>query len=87
MLTAEEEKFAISLMDQCNADEREKWLSIMRFGMGTLIQNPKFLIDVICQRAKQEHEEKVKPSNWTVGEIAGELLDYLGLSFVEGEAA
>lgn len=44
-----DDNFAIDLTDKCTTDEQ--WLSVMRFGMQTLLDDPLLLMECIVRRA------------------------------------
>lgn len=57
----EDEKFASQL---CNATKtHEEWLSVMRFGMSTLLGDQCVLIDLIFTEAVREKGRNDKPRN------------------------
>ena len=86
MLTPEQESFAIALTRQCKPEEREKWTSIMAFGMGTLLKSPEFLMELIVDRAQVEHTAKVHGGARTLGETAAFIAKDLGLAVARREA-
>jgi len=85
MLTPEQESFALALTRECKPEEREKWISIMAFGMGTLLQSPDFLMELIVDRARVEHQAKVSPGSRTLGETAAFIARDLGLYVAKRE--
>lgn len=73
----------------CNSTEtHEEWLSVMRFGMNTLLGDPLVLIDCIFTEAKREKERNDKPRNQQeVPAIAWEIFEELELKITNGEDA
>lgn len=77
----ETEKLATQL---CNSTKtHEEWLSVMRFGMNTLLGDQLVLIDCIFTEAKREKERADKPRNQQeVPAIAWEIFGELELKVV-----
>lgn len=81
-----EGRFAESLVRECpvGIDGHEKWLSIMRFGLGTLQKSPAFLLHLIVMRAELEYSQQSSTDKFLLlGETAAKLADELGLQLVE----
>ena len=78
MTNTEREQFAVDLTDR--TPEKSQWLAIMRFGMDSLLKEPKLLMELIVRRAVREHDESMivskQPSDFAV-----ELVGQLGLKF------
>lgn len=86
ILTPEQESFVIALTHECKPNEREKWTAVMAFGMGTLLQSPEFLMELIVERARVEHTSKVHGGGRTLGETAAFIAKDLGLTLAKREA-
>lgn len=73
----------------CNSTKtHEEWLSVMRFGMNTLLGDQLVLIDCIFTEAKREKERADKPRNQQeVPVIAWEIFGELELKITNGEDA
>lgn len=69
-MTTEQQQFAIDLADK--ASSHEQWLAIVRFGLGTLINNQPLLAEIICREAQCE-AEKSHASHVAADHIAGIL--------------
>lgn len=54
--TADMEQFAISLADKC--EDHEAWLAIVRFGLGTFMENQALMIEVIAREAVKQLDRK-----------------------------
>lgn len=54
--TADMEQFAISLADKC--EDHEAWLAIVRFGLGTFMENQALMIEVIAREAAKQLDRK-----------------------------
>lgn len=48
----EKENFAITLTDSCKT--HKEWLAVVRFGLGTLLEDQHTLIEVIVREAQRE---------------------------------
>lgn len=70
--------FAIELTDKCRTDA--EWLAVMRFGLDTLLKNPRVLMECIARRAEVLKQQSEFPSK-VAADFAAELLDTLGLRF------
>lgn len=79
MAESDREQFAVDLTDKC--DTRFQWLAVMRFGMETLLKEPKLLMELVVRRATREREES-KSNSKCVADFAAELISVLGLKFV-----
>jgi hypothetical protein len=53
---ADIEQFAISLTDKC--EDHEAWLAIVRFGLGTFMENQALMIEVIAREAAKQIDRK-----------------------------
>lgn len=73
-----DENFAIELTDKCRTDA--EWLSVMRFGLETLLKNPSVLMECITRRAEVLKQQSELPSKVTA-DFAVELFKTLGLRF------
>lgn len=73
------ENFAVELTDKC--ENRVQWMSVMRFGLETLLKEPKLLMELVVRRASRELEES-KSVTKVVADFAADLLSELGLKFV-----
>lgn len=58
----------------------------MAFGMGTLLQNPDFVMQLVIDRALVEHTAKVHGDARTLGETAAFIAHDLGLTVAKREA-
>ncbi|HYE73500.1 MAG TPA: hypothetical protein VEF04_09215 [Blastocatellia bacterium] len=50
------EQFAVNLTDNCKM--HEEWLSVVRFGLKTLLENQPLLIEIIAREASRQLERK-----------------------------
>lgn len=68
----------------CNSTKtHEEWLSVVRFGMNTLLGDQLVLIDCIFTEAAREKERNDKPRNkQDVPAIAWEIFEELELKIV-----
>jgi hypothetical protein len=73
------ENFAVELTDKC--ENRAQWLSVMRFGLETLMKEPKLLMELVVRRASRELAESQSVTK-VVADFAADLLSELGLKFV-----
>ncbi len=74
------EDFAIEITDKC--DTREQWLAVVNYGRGTLIREPKLMMEVVVRRAEREHREQAPTGKpWCVADYAAELCGLLTLEF------
>jgi hypothetical protein len=55
-LTNDMENFAIDLTD--NSQSHEDWLSVVRFGMGTLLENQALFFEIIWREAEKQLKRK-----------------------------
>ncbi len=70
--------FAIQLTNQTKT--HEEWLSVMRFGMNTLLEDEITLIECVVTEAMREKARGDKPSNTQeLPTIVWEILDELKL--------
>lgn len=75
------EPIALQLCRQTKT--HEEWLTVMRFGMNTLLDDQLVLIDCIFQEAQREYDRKDKPRNsQDVQTIAWEIFEELELKIV-----
>jgi hypothetical protein len=74
---SELEEFAIELTDKCPT--HKEWLMVMNFGMGTLVKNQLFLIELIFKEA--ERLAKLRSDAYTVIDGAVFICSELGLRF------
>lgn len=53
------EQFAVTLTDQCRT--HEEWLAVIRYGLGTLLENPALFIEIIWRQAvKMQETHQIK---------------------------
>lgn len=73
----------------CNSTKtHEEWLSVMRFGLNTLLGDQLVLIDCIFTEAQREYDRKDKPRNTQdMQTIAWEIFEELELKITNGEDA
>ena len=79
----DQENFVVNLTDTC--DTHEKWLSIMRFGLVTLLGQQRLLAELLVREAQRERERSAIPSHVVADHIAkiiAKIIDELGLKFV-----
>jgi hypothetical protein len=50
------ENFAVQLTDSCKS--HEDWLAVIRYGLGTLMQNQLLFIEIIIREATRQVERK-----------------------------
>ena len=72
------ENFAFDLTSKTNT--HTEWLGVVRFGLGTLLENQKLLAEIICNEARQE-AIRSNASHDASDHIAS-ILAELGLKFV-----
>lgn len=60
------------------ANDEERWLSVMRFGLATLLGDQPFLVDLICERAERDTLAELPESGAVTVRVA-ELMAKLGL--------
>lgn len=82
-MEADQENFAVTLTDRC--DTHEQWLSVVRFGMPTLLRSPAVLIEIIVREAVKRGRHNAVKSR-VVADDAAEILGELGLRFTTTEA-
>lgn len=73
-----DENIAIELTDNCQTDDQ--WFAMMNFGMPTLLNEPKLLMECITRRACRKQREVGIPSK-CVADFAAEIIGCLGLRF------
>jgi hypothetical protein len=78
-MTIEQENFAVRLTS--SADDHHSWLAVVRFGMGTLINNQPLLAEILVAQAVKIAAKT--PNNNAADEIAG-IMRELGVRFVVG---
>ncbi len=73
----------------CNSTKtHEEWLSVIRFGINTLLADQLVLIDCIFSEATREKERNDKPRNQQeVPVIAWEIFEELKLKITNGDDA
>jgi|688.fasta_scaffold779448_2 hypothetical protein len=79
MTSFEREQFAVDLTDR--TPDKSQWLAIMRFGLDSLLKEPKLLMELIARRAVREKFE-TKTESKAVSDFAAEILGELRLKFV-----
>lgn len=72
------ENFAVNLTDDCKT--HEEWLAVVRFGLGTLMQNQLLLVEIIWREAEKRQLPPHK-----VSDQARFIFDELGLKLVLAE--
>jgi hypothetical protein len=76
----EYEDFAVTLTDQ--AKTHGEWLSIVKFGLPTLMQDQKLLMEIIVRRAQVVCDQNKKHvPHRVVADDAWVIMDELGLKF------
>lgn len=70
----EKDNFAIELTDKTKS--HEEWLAVVRFGLGTLLQDQHILIEVIVREAQRE---AAKHPHHVAADHAASILRELGL--------
>lgn len=75
----DQENFAIQLTDSCKT--HEEWLSVMHFGMGTLLRSQPLLMECIVREAERECKRTGLPSR-VPADHARAIMVELGLKFV-----
>ncbi len=78
VLSSTDENFAVSLTDNCKT--HGDWLSVVRFGLKTLLDNQLLLVEIISREA-QRQLEKSPDSHCIADEIRG-IFNELGLQIV-----
>jgi hypothetical protein len=73
------ENFAIKLTDDC--ENHEAWLSVVRYGMGTLMDNQPLLIEIIAREATKQNERKGVKGR-VIADEARQIFTELGLRIV-----
>ena len=73
---AEMEQFAVDLTDK--SPDHVAWLSIVRYGMGTLLENQPLFIEIIFREAVKQLERENLPSR-TVSDEARFIFEELQL--------
>lgn len=63
--TSTEENFAITLADNCKT--HVEWLSVVRFGLKTLLENQLLLIEIITREAERQAQKT--PGHTTADEV------------------
>ena len=82
-MTCEQQNFAVTMTDQCTT--HEQWLSVMRFGMGTLIEDSAFLVELIVREAERERD-RTGLSHRRTSDDAAAIFRRLGLRVVVCDA-
>ena len=57
---ADMENFAVKLTD--DSPDHQAWLAIVRYGIGTLMDNQPLFFEIICREAKKQLQRKNVPS-------------------------
>ena len=78
-MTIEEQNFASRLAS--STETHADWLAVMNFGMGTLINEPAMLAELLCAEAIRVAEKT--PTHNAADELPG-IMKELGLRFVIG---
>lgn len=78
MASIDTEIFVIQLTDA--AKSYEEWLSIMRFGLNTLLENQLLLMECILREATRQNERSKIKTRVVVAE-ARQIMEELGLRF------
>jgi hypothetical protein len=78
-MTIEQENFAVKLTSA--TEDHHSWLAVVRFGMGTLIQNQPLLAEILVAEAMKMAAKT--PTHNAADEIAG-IMRELGVRFVIG---
>jgi hypothetical protein len=76
-MTTELENFAVELAAKTKT--HEEWLSVVRFGLGTLLNNQSLLAEIVVAEATREAEKM--PTHKASDEVA-KILRELGLRLV-----
>lgn len=81
-----QQHFAKSLLAECEPTSKghEKWLAIMRFGMGTLKQSPPFLLCLVVERAYQCFAFQKDEPRLSLGEFTAKIAYELDLELIPG---
>jgi len=77
-MSDDEQDIAIELTDKCTT--QGQWVSLMQFGLGTLLNAPDVLMECIVRRAERMKTEAVVQTKCTADYAAG-LMRELGLQF------
>lgn len=75
----EQENFAIKITDTC--ETHQEWLSLVRYGLYTLLQNQPLLIEIIVREAVREIERGHVPGSHVAADEARRIFQELGLRF------
>lgn len=78
-MTIEQQNFASRLA--ASTETHAGWMAVMNFGMGTLINEPAMLAELLCAEAIRLAEKN--PTHNAADEIAG-IMKELGLRFAIG---
>ncbi len=76
------ENFAIDLTDKCQT--HEQWLTVMRFGLGTLLKNQPLLMECIVRESDREahrFNKKCGAATHVPADHARTIMQELGLRF------
>lgn len=76
---ADMENFAIKLTDDCV--DHDAWLSVVRYGLGTLLENQPLFIEIIFREAVKQLERK-KTQSLTISYEVRLIVDELGLRLI-----
>lgn len=83
MASIDTENFAIQLTD--NAKNHDEWLSIVRFGLLTLLENPLLLMECIVREAERQKDQSGVIDRHTADE-ARAIMEELGLRVCKSNA-
>ena len=73
------ENYAVKITDTCST--HQEWLALVRYGLGTLLQNQPLLIEIIVREAARELERGHIPGSHVVADEARRIFQELGLRF------
>jgi hypothetical protein len=76
---SERENFAVTITDTCNT--HQEWLAVVRYGLGSLLENQPLLIEIIVREAVREIERGHMPSSHVAADEARRIFQELGLRF------
>jgi len=75
----EKENFAINLTDQCKT--HDQWLTVVKFGMGTLLKDQHLLFEIIVREAEREAKRSGVDSHVAADHVAS-IMKELGLRLI-----
>jgi hypothetical protein len=73
--------FAVKMADACAT--HAEWLALVRFGLGTLLEDQALLIEIVVREA--DRAAKTSPIGRVAGDVAPMIFAELGLAVVRGE--